>query len=57
MRLKGRFYKFELWHVRLCIASQRTGRGDRNAVLPLMWEAIDDLFRAWPTAAKTFSVD
>ena len=39
------------------IASQRAGRGDRNAVLPLMCEAVDDLFRARPTAAKTFSVD
>lgn len=46
MCLNGLFYKSELWHARLCVAGERARRGDRNAVLPMMREAVDHLFRA-----------
>jgi hypothetical protein len=46
MCLQGRFYRFILPSVEALIARERARRGDRDGAIPLLREAVDDLFHA-----------
>ena len=46
MCLQGRFYRFGLRGVEAFIARERARRGDRDRAIPLLREAVDDLFHA-----------
>ena len=56
MCLQGRFYLFLLAVVDVYTARERARRGDRDGAIPLMREAVDDLFHAgqlWSCIAAT----
>ena len=56
MCLHGRFYLFVLPGVDVCTARERARRGDRDGAIPLLREAVDDLFHAgqlWSCIAAT----
>ena len=46
MCLEGRTYQFTLAAVDACTARERARRGDRDGAIPLLREAVDDLFHA-----------
>ena len=46
MGLHGRFYLFLLPAVETCAARERARRGDRDGAIPLLRDAVDDLFHA-----------
>ena len=46
MCLEGRTYQFMLAAVDVCTSRERARRGDRDGAIPLLREAVDDLFHA-----------